>query len=104
VACLLYIAVCEVLLVNQLVTLIDLAARNCLIGDGLQIKLSDFGLARDLMDTDYYKCVVTLHFTSTIIMHLDPAVALCLSGGRPRRPSSIASTQKVYSSFISLFF
>lgn len=33
----------------------DLATRNCLVGDGLIVKISDFGMARDVYTHDYYK-------------------------------------------------
>lgn len=33
----------------------DLATRNCLVGDGLTVKISDFGLARSVHSVDYYK-------------------------------------------------
>lgn len=36
----------------------DLAARNVLVGKGLlDVRLSDFGMSRQLMDRDYYKKV-----------------------------------------------
>ncbi|XP_030372496.1 fibroblast growth factor receptor homolog 2 [Scaptodrosophila lebanonensis] len=33
----------------------DLAARNILVGDGYVMKIADFGLARDIQDTEYYR-------------------------------------------------
>lgn len=33
----------------------DLAARNCLVSTGLIIKIGDFGLSRNLYDSDYYR-------------------------------------------------
>ncbi|KAL3868762.1 hypothetical protein ACJMK2_041527 [Sinanodonta woodiana] len=33
----------------------DLATRNCLVGDNLLVKISDFGLARSVHSIDYYK-------------------------------------------------
>ena len=33
----------------------DVAARNCLIGDMYQVKISDFGMSRCLYSNDYYR-------------------------------------------------
>ena len=33
----------------------DLATRNCLVATGLEVKISDFGLSRDVNSTDYYR-------------------------------------------------
>lgn len=33
----------------------DLACRNCLVGEGLVIKIADFGMSRDVYTCDYYR-------------------------------------------------
>ncbi|KAI4872048.1 hypothetical protein NFI96_005537 [Prochilodus magdalenae] len=38
----------------------DLATRNCLVGNGLLVKIGDFGMSRDIYSTDYYRCSTTV--------------------------------------------
>ncbi|XP_034443234.1 NT-3 growth factor receptor-like [Hippoglossus hippoglossus] len=33
----------------------DLATRNCLVGNGMLVKIGDFGMSRDIYSTDYYR-------------------------------------------------
>ena len=33
----------------------DLATRNCLVGTDLLVKISDFGMSRDVYTCDYYR-------------------------------------------------
>ncbi|XP_078279915.1 insulin receptor-like isoform X2 [Rhinoraja longicauda] len=33
----------------------DLAARNCMVGDDFTVKIGDFGMTRDIYETDYYR-------------------------------------------------
>ncbi|KAK0150033.1 NT-3 growth factor receptor [Merluccius polli] len=33
----------------------DLATRNCLVGNGLLVKIGDFGMSRDIYSNDYYR-------------------------------------------------
>ncbi|XP_056317034.1 NT-3 growth factor receptor isoform X1 [Danio aesculapii] len=33
----------------------DLATRNCLVGNGLLVKIGDFGMSRDIYSSDYYR-------------------------------------------------
>ncbi|KAK7886506.1 hypothetical protein WMY93_026127 [Mugilogobius chulae] len=35
----------------------DLATRNCLVGEGLVVKIGDFGMSRDIYSTDYYRAI-----------------------------------------------
>lgn len=33
----------------------DLAARNCMVSEDLTVKIGDFGMTRDIYETDYYR-------------------------------------------------
>lgn len=33
----------------------DLAARNCMVADDLTVKVGDFGMTRDIYETEYYR-------------------------------------------------
>ncbi|XP_034039300.1 insulin-like growth factor 1 receptor isoform X2 [Thalassophryne amazonica] len=33
----------------------DLAARNCMVSEGFTVKIGDFGMTRDIYETDYYR-------------------------------------------------
>lgn len=33
----------------------DLAARNCMVAGDLKVKVGDFGMTRDIYETDYYR-------------------------------------------------
>ncbi|XP_034427531.1 NT-3 growth factor receptor isoform X3 [Hippoglossus hippoglossus] len=40
----------------------DLATRNCLVGNGLLVKIGDFGMSRDIYSSDYYRTHHTASF------------------------------------------
>lgn len=33
----------------------DLAARNCMVAEDLTVKIGDFGMTRDIYETEYYR-------------------------------------------------
>lgn len=60
----------------------DLATRNCLVGNGLLVKIGDFGMSRDIYSTDYYRVghhlstqtpllTLTSAITVALLLHLD---------------------------------
>lgn len=42
----------------------DLAARNCMVARDLTVKIGDFGMAKDVYETDYYKKLTKGNFFS----------------------------------------
>ncbi|XP_028280765.1 high affinity nerve growth factor receptor isoform X2 [Parambassis ranga] len=64
----------------------DLATRNCLVGEGLVVKIGDFGMSRDIYSTDYYRVSVATVASSvsvgkTFTFYFGPQV-----GGRTMLP------------------
>ena len=41
----------------------DLATRNCLVGVENEVKIADFGMSRDVYESDYYKVCLKVIFT-----------------------------------------
>lgn len=50
----------------------DLAARNCMVSENNIVKVGDFGLTRDIYQTDYYRKgkILVLFFSFCICMYL----------------------------------
>lgn len=52
----------------------DMAARNCLVGDNMVVKIADFGMSRDIYTSQYYKvCFASFHRESSYFYHIYPS-------------------------------
>ena len=63
----------------------DLATRNCLVGQGLVVKIGDFGMSRDIYSTDYYRVRVFQPNPSPSLQTVDTP-----PWPRPRRGHALA--------------
>ena len=76
----------------------DLATRNCLVSDGLVVKIGDFGMSRDVYSTDYYKVgVCTFIFPLQLFASLNCVSIKCNQNSSfficlGRSPSSFTHT------------
>lgn len=57
----------------------DLATRNCLVGNGLLVKIGDFGMSRDIYSTDYYRVRAFISTLISIKQVINLHYAACLS-------------------------
>lgn len=57
----------------------DLATRNCLVGEGLVVKIGDFGMSRDIYSTDYYRVgLSSSSHSSLLLVDLKKSEIVCL--------------------------
>lgn len=69
----------------------DLATRNCLVGQGLVVKIGDFGMSRDIYSTDYYRVRVFGRSHAPNSRHWDAKSPPTACPGQARSPLSWAS-------------
>ena len=67
----------------------DLAARNCMVAEDLTVKIGDFGMTRDIYDSDYYRLVYLfpVPFSSSNEEILIKPVLYCIQKTRRRTHS-----------------
>ena len=68
----------------------DLATRNCLVGNGLLVKIGDFGMSRDIYSSDYYR--VRNLDKKTLLQNLDISTTglECFTGNLSREEENSA--------------
>ncbi|CAG0918152.1 unnamed protein product, partial [Notodromas monacha] len=67
----------------------DLACRNCLVAENLLVKISDFGLARDVYSSDYYRNFRVSNNSNNL--QVDPSLALDWEKPTTRSSSAAAA-------------
>lgn len=63
----------------------DLATRNCLVGEGLVVKIGDFGMSRDIYSTDYYRVGFSSRSSLLLVYWMNVEKLPCLYLGVPER-------------------
>ena len=46
----------------------DLATRNCLVGEDFVVKIADFGMSRDVYESDYYRVSKVCSRTNSVLL------------------------------------
>ena len=60
----------------------DLATRNCLVGDEFLVKIADFGMSRDIYESEYYK-VKSTYTHSLFRTHRARVAKSCRASSKP---------------------